>query len=246
MSLHKGVILLMFCAHHIQLTSLTGVSGSRDYSWGKEAVRRAMHSQDWRFISFSYPCGILNTAIVIPGKLSPHTSGPCVLTVHVSFYSFTRCSSKVDICGASMCLNMCLCVDNRPITGTDSEELQEVQRRLLALIQKDHPDLMYPDSLCTLADLKEVGYILTNPLITNAAQSTLQHQLDCDRIGASSDGKVDLTVIFFTKFWTCSLSNNSITVPRSTLFSPAVVLVVLSVSLVQQRKPVFLNSVLVL
>lgn len=47
--------------------------------------------------------------------------------------------------------------DNRPITGTDSEELQDIQHRLLSIVQNEFHDLMYPNSLCTLADLKEVS-----------------------------------------------------------------------------------------
>eukprot|EP00803_Ostreobium_quekettii_P007049 evm.model.scf_949.3 EVM.evm.TU.scf_949.3 scf_949:35523-41466(-) len=50
-------------------------------------------------------------------------------------------------------------IDNRPVTGTDSEEVQAIQHRLLSVVQDEFRQLMYPNSLCTLADLKEIAWM---------------------------------------------------------------------------------------
>lgn len=56
----------------------------------------------------------------------------------------------------------------RQNTGSDSEELQLLQRRLLEVIQREAPDALYPAAACALADLQEVpgfALMITRPRI---------------------------------------------------------------------------------
>ena len=46
----------------------------------------------------------------------------------------------------------------RQNTGTDSENLQQIQRKLLSYVKRTHPEAMYPAAFCTLADLEEVPF----------------------------------------------------------------------------------------
>ena len=46
----------------------------------------------------------------------------------------------------------------RQNTGTDSENLQQIQRNLLSYVNRTHPEAMYPAAFCTLADLEEVSF----------------------------------------------------------------------------------------
>ena len=47
-------------------------------------------------------------------------------------------------------------INPRQNSGTDSEDLQQLQHDLLQVIYKRHPEAIYPAALCALADLKEV------------------------------------------------------------------------------------------
>lgn len=51
-------------------------------------------------------------------------------------------------------------INPRQNSGTDSEELQQLQHDLLQFIYQTHPEAMYPAALCALADLVEVHTIL--------------------------------------------------------------------------------------
>ena len=47
-------------------------------------------------------------------------------------------------------------INPRQNSGTDSEEVQQLQHDLLQLIHQNHPEAMYPAALCALADIVEV------------------------------------------------------------------------------------------
>eukprot|EP00803_Ostreobium_quekettii_P004130 evm.model.scf_1618.2 EVM.evm.TU.scf_1618.2 scf_1618:7747-16451(-) len=78
-------------------------------------------------------------------------------------------------------------IDNRPVTGTDSEEVQAIQHRLLSVVQDEFRQLMYPNSLCTLADLKEIAWMddLEGAALANDVMKleTSLHQGDSDIVG---------------------------------------------------------------
>lgn len=52
----------------------------------------------------------------------------------------------------------------RQNTGVDSEHLQQLQRRLLEVVEGDAPAALYPAAACALADLREVWRRSIRPL----------------------------------------------------------------------------------
>jgi hypothetical protein len=60
-------------------------------------------------------------------------------------------------------------------------QVQLLQRRLLELIRREHPDAMYPAALCALADLYEVRWhCLSEPPCSTSYLQACHCHPDCD------------------------------------------------------------------
>ena len=57
---------------------------------------------------------------------------------------------------AALVTSMDPCIVKKKNGGTESEELQELQLRLLGAIESDWRAALYPAAICTLADLRDV------------------------------------------------------------------------------------------
>ncbi|CAL5220033.1 g1979 [Coccomyxa viridis] len=64
------------------------------------------------------------------------------------------CSPQMAVTALVASLNPAIVA--RQNTGTDSAEVQELQKQLLEMIHRDFPQAMYPAAICALADLKEI------------------------------------------------------------------------------------------
>ena len=62
---------------------------------------------------------------------------------------------------AAMIASLNPSIIHRQNTGTDSEELQQLQHDLLLFVHQKYPEAMYPAATCTLADLIEVTFAIS-------------------------------------------------------------------------------------